>query len=630
MSASVNYAAIPQRLKAIPHWVVWAYETRDGKPTKPPFDAKQNGARAYAKTNEPETWASFEQAFQAADPLNGGDYEGLGVVFTDTDDAGIDLDGVVHEDGSIDPFAIAIMRLANSYCEYSPSGTGVHIIFETTLPLPEGNKAGDKKLGGEIYDETSPKYFTVTGKHIAGNPTTIRKIDDQDLVDLLHFLVMRVPDTKFTRLWTGDSTLWGPGAKYPSQSEADAALCKILGDLLNGDAQKVERYVNASGLGQRDKWRDEEGYRQRTIKFALAGHTQATSHTEPTAALTFTLPAVTLGTNYDFVIEPDPDQTDGWFPLGSPSLIGGASGSNKTTWMMDLLMKQERREVFLGHRTEGRPYLILMADRGEASHKRTMRRMRMDSESIPIKFLAMQMGTAALQEIVQKIEETTPLPQVVFIEGCDMLVEDANKKQIVGPFMNALQRIATHFHLAIVGSVGAPKCKAGEGYVAKRDNISGTEAWSRLAETVVLLQYPKGKDTVSERELTVLPRNAPAESFAMIMKKGRLERQTEADRQRAEGQDNEMRWAQAQARLAKTDRTKEWWTSLDMQRALQIPRTTAYRWLEHAAAHGHIVEKPGRKGRGQAALYHWNESQTNPLWIEHGDDDHPEQLEMES
>ena len=97
-----------------------------------------------------------------------------------------------------------------------------------------------------------------------------------------------------------------------------------------------------------------------------------------------------------------------------------------------------------------------------------------------------------------------------------MLVDDANKKSVVSPFMAALQKIAEHYHIAIIGSVGAPKTKAGEGYVAKRDNISGTEAWSRLSETVVLLQYPNGKDTSIERELSVLPRNAASESFALV------------------------------------------------------------------------------------------------------------------
>jgi hypothetical protein len=423
----------------------------------------------------------------------------------------------------------------------------------------------------------------------------------------------------------GDTTAYGD-----DHSTADFALASELARLLNGDRIRIEKYFGASALGQRDKWTDRPDYRKRTIDAALKGKSFSNNNAPAKATpaeLVFNLPAVTGGTNFDFVIDPESGQTDGWFPLGSPSLIGGASGSNKSTWMMQLLLAQRNRQPVLNHTTNGRPFLVLMADRGEASHQRTMRRMRMEHEPIPIKFLTMQMGLIGLQEIVTKIEETDPLPQIVFIEGCDLLVEDANKKRIVGTFINGLQKIAQHFHLAVIGSVGAPKCKAGEGYVGKRDNISGTEAWSRLAETVVLLQYPKGEDTALERELTVMPRNAPSESFMLVMKQGRLELQTEADRKHAKGQERELQWAQAQSRLAKTDPTKKFWTGLDMQQALNLPKSTVYDWAQHACAKKYITMKTGKKGRGKAAQYQWNESKTNPLHVEHeGESD---QIEME-
>ena len=34
---------IPAELRALPQWVCWRYENRNGKTTKPPIDPKSNG-----------------------------------------------------------------------------------------------------------------------------------------------------------------------------------------------------------------------------------------------------------------------------------------------------------------------------------------------------------------------------------------------------------------------------------------------------------------------------------------------------------------------------------------------------------------------------------------------------------
>jgi hypothetical protein len=48
---------IPHQLKALPQWVLWRIETRNGDgPTKVPYTAF-NGRKA--KPNDPKTWAKF-------------------------------------------------------------------------------------------------------------------------------------------------------------------------------------------------------------------------------------------------------------------------------------------------------------------------------------------------------------------------------------------------------------------------------------------------------------------------------------------------------------------------------------------------------------------------------------------
>jgi CHC2 zinc finger/Toprim-like len=225
----------------------------------------------------------------------------------------------------------------------------------------------------------------------------------------------------------------------------------------------------------------------------------------------------------EYVIPPAEGQDDGWFPLGDISLIGGASGTGKTTWIFESLHKQKQGYPVLGHRTFGFSFYVLAYDRGRNAFTRTMRRLKLQPTDIPTTSLPLAFGISAVQGIINKIESLNPIPQIIFIEGLDMLLDDTNRKSIVSPFMRQLQEVAAHFHIALIGSVGAPKTKRGEDYAAKRDKLSGSEAWGRNCETVIILEFSDEDDgTAPRRELTVLPRNASAEKFSLQFEAGRL------------------------------------------------------------------------------------------------------------
>jgi hypothetical protein len=619
--------AAPQDLQDLHAWIVWKREKRNGKTTKVPYDAKTTGA--YAKSNDPGTWTSFDRAVEVAtDPSNG--YDGVGLMLQGTDLVGTDFDGVLH-DGVAEPYVLDILeKLGNPYCEITPSGDGLRA-FVRCEKLPAGQrKFSGNKYGAEIYSGfEGGRYLTVTGNHFSGEG--VPKIED---ITLAYVLISQINKDKFKKLWMGDSTAYGDGMSEADQSRADLALLDMLAPLLNHDPQKVEAIFGASKPGQRKKWIDRKDYRDKTIAKAIESQTpHAESGNSPPSRepdytktgesgktvgrdLEFHLPAIALRSHRDYVIAPAFGQKDGWFPLGDPSLIGGASGANKTTLMLDLLRAQALKMPFFGHETCGRPYLVLMFDRGENANKRTLERMGLMLDKIPIEYLSLMTGTAAAQAIVDKIEAADPLPQIVFIEGWDMLVKDANKMDVVAPFMREMQKIASHFHLALIGSVGAPKSKPGDGYISKRDSIFGSVAWSRMSETVMALQYPAGEDTSLQRELTVMLRNAPSESFSLIMKGGRLEIQTEADKVQVQTKEtaHEIEWFKQQAQLGKADPSKKWWTVLDLERSLGVSDATAWRWTKNAHAKGYIVKKTGRRIGTKAAQFCWSESASNPLW----------------
>jgi putative DNA primase/helicase len=277
----VNILNIPSELRALSNWVVWKYETRDGKETKIPYDAK-TGRKA--KANDSATWTTFEIAISTADVLSGNDYDGVGFELGGTDLAGVDFDSAINTDGTVDPYALAILAsLGNPYTEMSPSGNGLHAFVECDA-LPKGARKLSKDHDGvEIYHgREAGRYLTVTGDKRGGEG--VPKIAD---ISLSYLLITQYKDPKFKALWTGIISEWGD-----DQSSADLALMNRLARLTNNDRAKMEKYFSASVLGQREKWTAREDYRNRTLDAALKGkESQNPSKPESAATTSPTAPA---------------------------------------------------------------------------------------------------------------------------------------------------------------------------------------------------------------------------------------------------------------------------------------------------------------------------------------------------
>ena len=111
--------ALPEAMTTTDRWVCW--KDRDGR--KIPVDAKTG---LPAKSNDPATWASHEKA-QAA-RKNDPSLAGLGFMLGDGF-AGVDLDACIDEAGEIQPWASNVISELPTYCEISPSGTGVKLFL---------------------------------------------------------------------------------------------------------------------------------------------------------------------------------------------------------------------------------------------------------------------------------------------------------------------------------------------------------------------------------------------------------------------------------------------------------------------------------------------------------------------
>jgi putative DNA primase/helicase len=166
---------IPQELKELNQWVVWqAIPLENGKTDKVPYNPRNTNGEA--KTDDPNTWASYKKAVRAYTD-NTDKFAGIGFVFFKDDPyIGIDLDGAFDpETGEIKPWAVETLDEINSYTEFSQSGKGFHIIVKSDNSLPEhGKDRGRKKGGYEIYDRK--RYFALTG-NLYVNRAELKTVD---------------------------------------------------------------------------------------------------------------------------------------------------------------------------------------------------------------------------------------------------------------------------------------------------------------------------------------------------------------------------------------------------------------------------------------------------------------------
>ena len=69
-NAALRPESIPDALKSRPRWVLWRLDIRDGKTTKPPYQA----SGALASVDDPTTWTDFDTALAA---YQAGGFSGL-------------------------------------------------------------------------------------------------------------------------------------------------------------------------------------------------------------------------------------------------------------------------------------------------------------------------------------------------------------------------------------------------------------------------------------------------------------------------------------------------------------------------------------------------------------------------
>jgi hypothetical protein len=188
----------------------------------------------------------------------------------------IDIDLAVSEGTrEVEPWAMKIVEKVNSYSEISPSGLGLHILAMGAIP------SNRKKPRVEMYHDG--RFMTFTGDHLASTPTRV-EVRVSELRQLWKELFgdqkvnrTAIPLSSVFALQKEDGNVLqsavnlsprvaelyeGNARGYPSQSEADLALCSYLA-MVTDDQKQVDRIFRTSGL-MRAKW-NRKDYSTKTI-----------------------------------------------------------------------------------------------------------------------------------------------------------------------------------------------------------------------------------------------------------------------------------------------------------------------------------------------------------------------------
>lgn len=416
-----NCNDIPAILRGYKYWCLWKREQREGKATKIPYNPKTGGR---AQSNNPETFTNFNTALKTF--ILGG-YSGLGIGVFDNI-AAIDLDRCVV-DGKPNAQASDIISTMNSYAEFSPSGTGVRIIFKASGFQYDKARyyINNQAAGIEIYIAgCTQKFVTVTGNAINSAPISERAAEVTAVLerymqrkqsqapaqaspappsDVLEKAFNAKNGAAFKALWQGDIT------GYTSQSEADMALCNHLAFWCSGDIDEMDALFRQSGL-MREKWnRTQSGSTYGRITLENAAKS-CKEYAKESAARDFgsiakkktpkkltTITALELQTK---VIPPITFYVLDLLPQGL-SLLASPPKFGKSWFALDLCLSVSAGLPFLNRRTKRSGCLYLALEDSERRLKTRMNRLLGD-DTAPDNFFYATASSDLANGLIEELE----------------------------------------------------------------------------------------------------------------------------------------------------------------------------------------------------------------------------------
>lgn len=295
MNENLSLKNIPQILKMNGLWCCWKFVPKLDYATHKPVIDKKTGevelskmpfnvlTKKGAKSNDPSTFVSYPVMLQYLNEYlsvddNGVQRGGVGLgVFNGF--SAIDIDHCVDSSGTLSSMAKDIVDFCQSYTEYSPSKTGIRIIFKTKKKIDKSKYyINNSSIGLEIYiSDNTNKFVTITGNRLNDALNEVNEVDIQWVLDkymvrenkFFNINDVLQKDAKLRSLWYANA----PGA-HADESNKDQALCCKLAYYCKGDATKIAQlfvqspYYQSKDDAHKAKWARED-YSSQTIQGAI-------------------------------------------------------------------------------------------------------------------------------------------------------------------------------------------------------------------------------------------------------------------------------------------------------------------------------------------------------------------------
>lgn len=517
----MSFTNVPAALRELPQWVIYGRPgTEPGsRPWKTPYRPQFPELKAAA--NQSRTWSGYDLAVDAHKRTG---FAGIGFVFAAGGGlVGVDLDNCI-QGGQLDPGAAAWVERFNSYTEVSPSGKGLHIFCRGELP-----GKGVKRPLAEMYDRG--RYFTITGDSY-GPPRPLRPAQEAIAALYAELTARRDTDTgeavetptegerkpvglsddellekamtasggdAFRALWEGNIT------GYPSQSEADQALCNRLAYWTNGDPERIDRLFRQSGL-MREKWDRATGgstYGDLTIDSAIRSMRQGydpASYYQTSARRDFApegepiSAAELMEKQFSPLIQP----VEGLICEGVTLLVAASKiGKSWLALLMGVCIANG--SDFLGRRTTKSRVLYLAL---EDSERRLKERIRALGEPVPenlyLKTNIAKMGEGFEEYVENWLQQDTSVPSVVIVDTLQKVrgVDGAGKNlyQTEYDVVGRIKHVMDGYRASGICLHHNNKTKQ---VTDPYDKISGSNALMGAADTTILITRDRGQDTAT-------------------------------------------------------------------------------------------------------------------------------------
>lgn len=218
---------MPEAMKTRPQWLVWRFAKFDGdkKPRKLPCYVNGNmrgwphgrppkkDGKVTPTPEQPNVDQGHELDRQhlvgfdgALSALRCGKWDGVGFAFLPGDGLiGIDIDHAIDpETGEVSDRCAQILAEVPSYTEFSPSGTGLHIIVEGQTTTFKSDS-----IGVEVF--CNAQFFTCTGRRWSDSHDAVRPIGAEALAMLKAMVEASRPAARAKQRSAGQAQSNGPG-----------------------------------------------------------------------------------------------------------------------------------------------------------------------------------------------------------------------------------------------------------------------------------------------------------------------------------------------------------------------------------------------------------------------------------